>query len=180
MENFDPADLHAAIERAYIVVWQAGRLRATQAQTVEDYLAHERSGGVYSADNRHPFHRLNADRRFLLIAARDLLRALYKIGEADRIPEDLAGHIEILRNTSEHWDEESGRSKRKFAAAGGENPHSHRWGPAGTTLGELLDVETLVTLTQRIYDELVAIEEGHTRAVSSAEPVPPSTGAGSR
>jgi hypothetical protein len=169
VETIDPVDLHAAIERAYIVVWQAERLTASQAQAIRDYLAQTRSGGVYGAENRHPFHRLNADRRFLLLAARDLLRALDKIGEADRIPADLAGHIEILRNTNEHWDEEDGRSKRRFVAAGGVNPHAHRWGPAGTTLGELVDVDTLVTLARQIYEELVGIEERPTRVVSNTQ-----------
>lgn len=52
--------------------------------------------GVYSAADRYPFHRLEAERYFFLCAANQLLRALTKTGDEDPLPADL----ELLTESS--------------------------------------------------------------------------------
>lgn len=155
--------LQEAVRWSWVVPWQGRRLQEAQRAVVDAQREWQgRQGLRHGAQHRYPHHhRLDAERHFLLIAARDLLRALKAFeGTSPTVPELLADAVVLLRDCLEHFDEPDGRSGRKFR---GEHPESepgaHSWGAGGTQLGGSVDVVELAAVADRIHHELLAIEQ---------------------
>ncbi|MCA1706392.1 MAG: hypothetical protein LC808_25270 [Actinobacteria bacterium] len=113
---------------------------------------------------------MRADKHFMLIAARNLLRALDALqphGVQVRFPARLAADLKTLRDCLEHWDEQQGaetssgqrgRAYRDFARRyPDEEPTSFRFGAGGTFAGGL-DLDEVAALAASLYDQLVELE----------------------
>lgn len=150
--------LTEALSWSAIVALQRDRLAETEA-----WIATEHDAGRHVAGTddltRMTFVRLRADRHFLLVAARNLMRALDTVGLEGTLTLDGADHVLVLRNCLEHWDEPNGRSATKFARLfPSGDPNSYRWGVDGTRFGEL-DLDKLVRSVASLRAQLLAMEQ---------------------
>ncbi len=167
--------LTAAIDWAWSVGVQRRRVSAHEsraAANARDRLAYvsTESSRTYTHVDRQPFIELRADTHFMLIAARNLLRALDALqphGVQVRFPARLAADLKTLRDCLEHWDEQQaaetstgqrGRAYRDFAQRyPDEEPTSFRFGAGGTFAGGL-DLDEVAGLVASLYDQLVELE----------------------
>lgn len=125
---------------------------------------------TYTHVDRRPFIELRADKHFMLVAGRNLLRALGRLqthGATFIFPDGLAADVTTLRDRLEHWDErddaqsgtgQRGRAYRSFAKEHPEeDPTSFRFGAGGTFAGGL-DLDQLESLAASFYEQLVELE----------------------
>lgn len=154
------------------VVVQAERVAAHQEKIAADPKIPTR----YGRAQRLPFIHLRNDKKLLFFATANLIRAyayLTDLTAPDALPQPpgtVAERGKLLRDCAEHWDEEyperarsksSGRAFRDFAEQfPGEDADSHRWGPAGTTIGGL-EVTELTAWAQNLYDIALDLERGN-------------------
>lgn len=65
-----------------------------------------------------------AERLFVLIAARQLIRALDAFDGNHRLPASVtSADVELLRNAAEHWDDETGKWGKEARQRGVEPSH---------------------------------------------------------
>jgi len=125
---------------------------------------------TYTHVDRQPFIELRADKHFMLVAARNLLRALDCLqshGVQFEFPARVAPDVTMLRDCLEHWDERQdaatsngnrGRAYRRFAHEHpDEDPTSFRFGGGGTFAGGV-DLDNLAELAASLYDQLVELD----------------------
>lgn len=125
---------------------------------------------TYTHADRQPFIELRSDRHFMLVAGRNLLRALDCLqsqGLQFEFPARLATDVITLRNCLEHWDErqdaetssgQRGRAHRRFARQHpDEDPTSFRFGAGGTFAGGM-DLDELASVATSLYEQLLELE----------------------
>jgi len=156
-EQHRSALLNEALTWSAIVGLQRERLRDT-----EEWIAAEHAEGRHVVgvddDSRQTFVRLRADRHFLIVAARNLLRAIGALELPDPTGISWADHVLVLRNCLEHWDEPDGPSAKKFLRLFPEGaPTSFRFGPAGSHVGEL-NVDSLNEAVRHLRERLLGME----------------------
>jgi hypothetical protein len=168
-------DLSEALSWAWTVVVQRRRVAAHEAVAQAGVVARDTRLATgtqvpYTHESAKPFIELRADRHFLLVAARNLLRAMKRLqrhGVDADIPEELAADIVVLRNCFEHWDERdqtasgkgrAGSAFRQFAENHpGDDPTSFRFGAGGTLAGGL-DLDELAAVAADLHDRLVELD----------------------
>lgn len=125
---------------------------------------------TYTHVDSQPFIELRADKHFMLVAARNLLRALDSLqphGVPSEFPARLAADVTTLRDCLEHWDErldaatssgQHGRAYRTFAHEHpDEDPRSFRFG-GGDTYAGVVNLDNLAALAAALYDQLVELD----------------------
>lgn len=121
--------LPKALEWAHVVTWQARRLHDAESKALASNEL-VRWGATYTHNHSRPFFELRAEKHFLLIGARQLLRALKIYGDRKRVPaprHDPQVMVD-LRNALEHWD---GAASDSFETRRGASADAHQWGEAG-------------------------------------------------
>jgi hypothetical protein len=129
----------------------------------------------YGYEQRLPFWELRSETHFCFVAARNLVRALEYLDppaeaiDFPHLPAGQLGHLKILRDCFEHWDERdpaaaksgaSGRAYRQLAALGiGEDADAYRFGPGDTTVGGL-SLDELEATCREVHDYLLELESG--------------------
>jgi hypothetical protein len=167
--------LTAGIDWAWTIQVQRQRLlehESLAASSARDRLLRTsmEARRTYIHVDRQPFIELRADKHFMLVAARNLLRALDCLQPRalhSEFPPGLAADVKILRDCLEHWDERQdaeessgprGRAYRNFARHHPEeDPASFRFGAGGTFAGGL-DLDELASVAESLYDQLVELE----------------------
>jgi hypothetical protein len=125
--------LQRALKWAHVVQWQLGRLHDAERRALR---ADEKVRLRYGHDDNRPFFELQAERHFLLIAARQLRRALDRYGDKKKVPapsHDPAVMI-ALRNALEHWDDKASELLQ---------PEAYQWGAGGSLIGGVLKADQL-------------------------------------
>lgn len=147
--------LRKALEWAHVVVWQASRLHDAESTA---FASNERvrHGATYTHDHSRPFFELRAEKHFLLIAARQLLRALKIYGDRKKIPAPRHDPqvMVALRNALEHWD---GAAPESFQTRIGTRADAHQWGAGGTLLAGVLEVDELAAWAAEIEAYLLEV-----------------------
>lgn len=108
----------------------------------------------------HPYEQvwwvMEADRHYLLVAARNLVEALERWGET--YPDEAVDQadIKMLRNWHEHPEGEgsAARRYRKLDVPPGTTIDDHQWGPDDALLGGRLRVKALREWAERVHGEL--------------------------
>jgi hypothetical protein len=117
------------------------------------------------SDNR-PFHELEGERHFLLVAAAQLVKAVALLPPGT-VTGDVSGPWTMLRNAVEHWDDPvdaHGRLKRSRAAHAdaaaaddpldSPRPEDLSWGAGGLVLGRLGRADELREWSLDVYSRL--------------------------
>ncbi len=152
-------EMRAAHQRsmrwAHALVRQVERLHADRAAVLESQESVQ-AAAFYGHEDAWPFHMMEADKHFAMVAARQLLRALRAFDGNDRLPATLsADDVRLVRDALEHWDEPSGRSNTNLRARGAD-PSSHRWTKSGPgLLADVVPDADLKKWADAVYDELV-------------------------
>lgn len=147
--------LQKALEWAHIVPWQAGRLHDAESKALASNEI-VRRGATYTHDHSRPFFELRAEKYFLLVAARQLLRALEIYGDRKQVPaprHEPKVMIE-LRNALEHWD---GSAPEVFESRRGAKAQAHQWGRGGTLLAGVIEVDELAVWAQEVEAFLLKV-----------------------
>jgi hypothetical protein len=115
-----------------------------------------RAAAYYGHEDAWPFHMMEADKHFAMVAARQLLRTLDAFDGDDRLPASMSQHdVRLVRDALEHWDEPTGKANRQMRARGAD-PGSHSWTQSGAgVLGDVIDDAVLRAWAVAVYDELV-------------------------
>jgi hypothetical protein len=156
-ENFDKITAHKnALQWSHMLVVQVDRLRLARVEALASTRAVE-TRHTYTHEQAKPFHRLESEVFFCMIAARQLQRALMAFDGDYRLPKALDGkRVKLLRDALEHWDAEGGSwSEAELRKLGGE-PRAHQWigdGGAGT-LGDSVEDEALHQWGLAVYEEM--------------------------
>jgi hypothetical protein len=121
---------------------------------------------------RIPFLRSRADRHYMVVAARNLMRALDLLDPPAHVtaptsPGDLDDHVRILRDCGEHWDERNaagtgnaGRAFRDHAAKWPDAPDAYQFGGRGSRFGGL-ELDELQRHVEAVLAFLLETESGH-------------------
>lgn len=136
-------------------MWQARRLHDAESKALASY-EERRPGATYTHDHSRPFFELRAEKHFLLIAARQLLRALKIYGDRKRVPaprHDPQVTVD-LRNALEHWD---GVAADSFESRSGARADAHQWGRGGTLLAGVLEVDELAAWAEEVEAYLLRV-----------------------
>lgn len=144
---------------AHVVTWQVDRLRDSRLRAMRS-AEHVRKSGYYGHEDAHPFQEMEGERLFVLISARQLIRALEAFDGDLRLPVALdRDDIELIRNAAEHWDEpEPTKGWAKKAAEREIDPTLHRWSREGAgLLGTILD-EHLRGWASDVYEAVRVID----------------------
>jgi hypothetical protein len=146
---------HRALRWSHALSRQVDRLHADRAEALESQ-EKVRAAAFYGHDDAWPFHMMEADKHFALVAARQLLRALRAFDGNDRLPDSLPeGDVRLVRDALEHWDEPDGFASSKMRTRGAD-PGAHSWRRSGPgVLGDLIDDTALRAWATSVYGELV-------------------------
>jgi hypothetical protein len=144
-----------ALEWAHVVAWQASRLHDAESMALASNEL-VRRGGTYTHNHSRPFFELRAEKHFLLIAARQLLRALKIYGDRKRVPAPRHDSQVMLdlRNALEHWD---GAAPESFQSRLGTRADAHQWGRGGTLLAGVLEVDELAAWAAEVEAYLLEV-----------------------
>jgi hypothetical protein len=148
-------DAHFKAERwAHALPIQIDRLWDARRRALADWRGVEESGH-YPNEARFPFMEMDAEAYFVLVAARQLLRALRAFDGNDRMPEGLTNaEVRDVRDALEHWDQPGGRAARAMAKRGAD-PAAHVWTESGPgVLGEIVQDAVLRQWGLDVYADL--------------------------
>lgn len=147
--------LTKALEWAHVVVWQTARLHEAESAALASN-ERVRRGKNYTHNDSRPFFELRAEKHFLLIAARQLLRALKIYGDRKKVPAPKHDPQVMLpvRNALEHWD---GAAPETFQGRTGTRADDHRWGAGGTLLAGVLEVDELAAWATEVEAHLLDV-----------------------
>ena len=142
---------------AHVLAWQVDRLHAARQHALE-VNERARTAAVYPDEARWPFMEMDAEAHFALIAARQLVKALRKFDNNDRLP--VAGltnaQVRDVRDALEHWDAPGGSDAAKSLARKGADYASHVWSREGPgVLGEVVPDAVLRQWANEVYAELL-------------------------
>lgn len=165
--------LEAGLRWSWTTLRQIERLHALEARFKAD--SRRNRPEHYGYEQRLLFWELRSETHFCFVAARNLVRALEYLdppaeaSDFPHLPAGLLGHLQILRDCFEHWDErdpaaaktsESGRAYRQLAALGvGEAADAYRFGPGDTTVGGL-SLDELEATCREVHEYLLELESG--------------------
>jgi hypothetical protein len=150
-----PKTQRAVVFWAYALDLQVTRLHQSCREVVELDAA-RRNRRTHVPDDNVPFLRLEAEAHFTIVAAAQLLRALANFDGDLRLPPALdSGHVRLLRNALEHWDEPAGLAQRKLAALGAKAT-SHEFDRTGTgVVGNLISDRVLQAWARQVLDQVL-------------------------
>ena len=122
---------------AHVVTWQVDRLRDSRLRAMRS-TDRVREFRYYGHMDAHPFQETEGERLFVLISARQLVRALEAFEGELRLPAALdRNDLELIRNAAEHWDEPNPtKGWVKKAAERRIDPTLHRWSPEARACSE--------------------------------------------
>lgn len=102
-------DAHYKAQRwAHVLPLQVDRLYETCQRAMQSNEKVMREG-LYPDEGRWPFLEIDAEAHFVLVAARQLVRALRAFDGDDRLPEGLTNaQVRDVRDALEHWDKPGG------------------------------------------------------------------------
>jgi len=149
-------DAHYRAQRwSHALPWQIDRLYAARQHALE---SHERvmKEGFYPDEARWPFMEMDAEAHFVLVAARQLLRALRAFDGDDRLPVGLTNaQVRDVRDALEHWDRPGGSDAAKRLSQQGADASAHVWALDGTgVLGDVVPDSVLRSWAVTVYAEL--------------------------
>lgn len=100
---------------------------------------------------------MDADAHFVLVAARQLLRALRAFDGNDRLPEGLTNaQVRDVRDALEHWDAPGGSDAARRLAERGADPAAHHWSVEGPgVLGDVVPDAVLKQWALDVYQTLL-------------------------
>jgi hypothetical protein len=139
---------------AHALPIQIDRLWDARRRALADWRGVEESGH-YPSEARFPFLEMDAEAYFVLVAARQLLRALRAFDGNDRLPEGLTNaQVRDVRDALEHWDQPGGRAAQAMAKRGAD-PAAHVWTEKGPgVLGEIVQDAVLRQWGLDVYADL--------------------------
>lgn len=99
---------------------------------------------------------MGAEAHFVLVAARQLIRALRAFDGDDRLPNGLTNaQLRDVRDAVEHWDAVGGSEASKRLAKIGADASSHVWrGDGSGVFGDVISDSVLRQWTVDVYAEL--------------------------
>lgn len=149
---------HLVLRWAHTTRKQVSRLRNGRDAVVKVSRARQ-DGGTYTVQDSWPFMELEGDKFFLMMAARQLVRALRAFDDDLRLPEGLTNkQVWLLRNALEHWDRPDGEAMTEMRKRG-LDPTSHQWGVDGSgVLGQLVEDDALLEWAERVYAEFSVMD----------------------
>jgi hypothetical protein len=111
----------------------------------------------YPDEGRWPFMEMDADVHFVLVAARQLIRALRAFDGNDRLPEGLTNaQVRDLRDALEHWDTPGGSDAAKRLSRAGADFSAHQWSMEGPgVLGNVVSDAVLRQWAVDVYADLL-------------------------
>lgn len=136
--------------------WQIDRLYVARSEVLAAQ-EQSRAAHFYGHEHADAFRRLHGEAHFVVVAARQLLRALRAFDGNDRLPGGLGSdHLRALRDAMEHWDDPDGWASKRLAAIGAE-ASAHQWSDQGPgLLGKIVLDAELKAWADSTYEELVA------------------------
>ena len=149
-------DAHYKAQRwAHALPVQIDRLYESRQRAIE---SHKRVmlEKFYPDEGRWPFMVMDADAHFVLVAARQLIRALRAFDGNDRLPEGLSNaQVRDLRDALEHWDTPGGSDAAKRLSQRGADFAAHHWSVEGPgVLGEVVSDAALRQWAVDVYADL--------------------------
>jgi hypothetical protein len=149
-------DAHFKAQRwAHVLPLQIDRLYEARRRALESHkqVMQEK---FYPDEGRWAFMKMDADAHFVLVAARQLLRALRAFDGDDRLPEGLTNaQVRDVRDALEHWDTPGGSDAARRLSRAGADPSAHQWTADGP--GVLGSVVSDAVLRQWAVDVYAAL-----------------------
>jgi len=147
--------LQKALEWSHVVVRQVGRLHDAEVKALASN-EQVRLGGTYTHDHSRPFYEMRSEGYFLLVAARQLLRALDIYGDRKKVPSPRHDPkvVVSLRNALEHWE---GAAPDSFQAKTGNRADEHSWGAGGTLLAGVIEADDLAAWAAEVESYLLEV-----------------------
>jgi hypothetical protein len=118
------------------------------------------SAAHYGLEDSQVFWQLEAERHYVLTAARQLLRALRNFDDDLRLPGTLTNkNVKLLRDALEHWDQPDGPANEAMKKLG-KDPAAHQWkgDGSGGMLGDLVSDVELGEWARKVYEEVASID----------------------
>lgn len=149
-------DAHYKAQRwSHVLPVQIDRLYEARRRAIE---SHKKvlQESFYPDEARWPFMEMDADAHFVLVAARQLLRALRAFDGNDRLPDGLTNaQVRDVRDALEHWDTPGGSNAAKRLSKTGANPAAHQWSIDGPgVLGDVVSDAVLRQWAVEVYETL--------------------------